>query len=145
MKVVDRELYLGVALSQIVENVGFRSMRKASPRLGHYEINGTRRILVRHTKSARGPWSFSFRPDDLRLIREELATSPLFFLGLVCGNASTCLLTADQLVQVIDLSTDDVQSIRVSARPGSSLSISGSAGSLDGKVTNHAFPSRLFL
>ena len=96
MKVVGRELYLGAALTQIVESTGFASMRKASRAFGHYTINENRRLLIRYTKSERGPWHFTFRSYDLQLIQCELEQHPQFFVGLVCGNQATCLLTATQ-------------------------------------------------
>ncbi len=144
MKIVDKELYLGAALTQIVECIGFASMRKASATLGHYEVNDSRRLLIRYTQSERGPWYFTFRPRDVRLMKEELGKARAFFLGLVCGNTATCLLTADQLVQVLDLALAESQSIRVHTRHGASLTVSGSGGALNGKVTHHAFPAGLF-
>lgn len=144
MKVIAKELYLGAALTQIVESFGFVSMRKASHTVGHYEINDSRRLFVRYTKSERGPWSFSFRPRDLELIQEELGSGLPFFLGLVCGNTATCLLTVDQLVQVLDIQTLDAQSIRVHTRPRASLNVSGSGGRLNDKVLLHAFPGGVF-
>ncbi len=150
MRVVDKELYLGAALTQIVESTRFSSMRKASAAIGHYEINETRRLLIRYSRSPRGPWYFTFRPRDLHLIRDEMAAGHAFFLGLVCGTTATCLLTTGQIGQVLDLPTTEAQpiteaqSIRVHTRPGASLSVSGSGGTLDGKVTHHAFPTRLF-
>ncbi len=144
MKVVDKELYLGAALAQIIECTGFTSIQKASATLGHYEVNAARRLLVRYTKSERGPWYFTFRPRDVRLMQKEMSNGAPFFLGLVCGNTATCLLTADQLTQVLDLAVADTQSIRVHTRHGASLTVSGSGGALDGKVTHHAFPSALF-
>ena len=146
MKVVDRELYLGAALAQIVESTGFECIRKVSPALGHYEVNGALRLLVRYTASRRGPWYFTFRPRDLDLVAKEVAADPPFYLALVCGTATICLLTAEQVVQVLDLDSavEEAQSIRVHTRPGASLSVTGSAGTLDGKVPNHVFPGTLF-
>lgn len=144
MKVVDRELYLGAALAQIVESFDFSSMRKASAVFGHYEFNETRRLLIRYTKSQRGPWYFTFRPRDLQLIQDELASDLPFFVGLVCSNTTTCLLTAEQVLQVLDLRACQSQSIRVHTRPRASLSVSGSGGSLGDKVMHHSFPAGLF-
>ena len=144
MKVVDKELYLGAALAQIVKSRRFTSMRKASTTVGHYTINETRRLLIRYSTSEHGPWYFTFRPRHLKLICKELQGPMPFFAGLVCGNNATCLLTADQLQQVLDLSEERAQSIRVYTRPGASLTVSGSGGTLDGKVTHHAFPGGLF-
>lgn len=149
MNVVDKELYLGAALAQIVESPGFESIRKAGPLVGHYCVNERHDVLIRHTKSERGPWYFTFRPRDVRAVRTGLDATCAepgrsFSVGLVCGNAVTCLLTAPQLVQVLDLGVEEPQSLRVYTRPGAQLAVSGSAGTLKGKVTTNAFPSGLF-
>ena len=144
MKVINKELYLGAALAQIIESPRFISLEKASAMVGHYAVNGARRVLIRHTKSARGPWYFTFRPRDMALIRAELASERPFFLGLVCGNAQTCLLTAGQVAHVLDPCAEEAQSVRVSTRPGASLTVSGSAAVLKGKVPSYAFPGSIF-
>lgn len=145
MKIVDRELYIGASLTQIVECTGFESIKKASATYGHYAVNDSRRLLIRQTKSSNGPWYFTFKDRDLRLIREEIELDKHFYLGLVCGKTATCLIRAEQLVQIIDLDLPEAQSVRVYTRPGSSFNVSGSGGSLAEKIPHLSFPGGIFL
>jgi hypothetical protein len=144
MKIVDKELYLGAALAQIVESSGFECIRKASLAFGHYELNGCRRILIRHTAAEGGPWYFTFRSRDLRPVRDDLSAGRELFLCLVCESEAICVLSAEQLRQIVDLDSEETQSVRVYSRAGGSIHVSGSAGELSEKVLKHAFPSRLF-
>lgn len=144
MKRSERDLYHGAALARIVEGTGFRSIRKASPHAGHYELNGSRRILMRHSAAESEPWRFIFREEELAVLREDGTAAERAFLCLVCRDELVCVLTVSQIPAVIDLTAETSQSIRVYSRRGSSIEVRGSAGHLDRKIPKHAFPARLF-
>lgn len=140
----NREHYVGAALTQILEVTGFRSIRKASNAFGHYEVNGSCRVLIRHSASAASPWLFTLRERDLELLRQERASERRAFLCLVCRDEHVCILTIDQVDVVVDLAAEEVQTIRVYSRRNSSIDVRGSASALDGKIPKHAFPGRIF-
>ena len=133
------------ALLQLVESSGFRTIRKASRVPGHYEINGDRRLLIRHSAAATGPWNFRFRRGDLAPLRDDRAAQRRVYLCLVCARETVCLLTSKQLQVTLDLAQEVDQWIRVYVRRNASIYVCGSAGTLDERIPNHAFPGRLFL
>ena len=151
MSLLDREMYHGAALAQIVESGGGASIRKASRAFGHYEIESGyfsagrgRRLLIRHSSAAAGPWRFVLRPKELALLRADQSDGCDVFVCLVCGTEAICVLTAVQIRQVVALDAAAPQSIRVYARPHASIHVAGSAGELPGAIPKHAFPGNLF-
>jgi hypothetical protein len=72
MKIQEKDLFHGAALTQIVEHESFKALNKADEKYGHYQVNHDRRLLVKHSKATSNTgtqtWSFSFKPDDIGIL-----------------------------------------------------------------------------
>lgn len=130
MRLSERELYHGAALTRILEGAGFRSIRKASALPGHYEVNGNVRVLMRYSGAGIPPWRFTLRDDELAVLRKDRTRRA--FLCLVCKDELVCVLTAAQVGAVIDLEAEASQSIRIYSRRGSSIEARAASGSSTG-------------
>jgi len=145
MKVQEKDLYHGAALTQITEHPSFKALNKADDKYGHYLINADTRVMVKHTKAKGARWQFTFQPDDLATLQEDIKSKYKTFVCLVCGHTTICMLDPDQLNQVIDLSRPRAQAVVVLVRkPGASMTVRGPFGELKGKIPHKTFPRSLF-
>src|SRR5438552_1824863 len=129
MKVQQKDLYHGAALTQLVEHDSFKALNKADGKYGHYLVNTDRRLMVKLTEKPHYPWSFTFQPDDLDTLRADIASGFRTFVVLVCGKATVCLLEQADYEAIIDLDAAGQQWIRVEV-PKASMRVRGSLGEL---------------
>ena len=55
MKICERDLYHGAALTKIVMHESFKALNKATEKYGHYQVNHNARLLTKHsTKTKKG-------------------------------------------------------------------------------------------
>ncbi|MFM8275302.1 MAG: hypothetical protein ACKODX_23620 [Gemmata sp.] len=143
MKVQQKDLYHGAALTQLVEHDSFKALNKADGKYGHYQVNTDRRLIVKLTEKAAAPWSFTFQPDDLDTLRADIASGFQTFVVLVCGKTTVCLLEHADFATLIDLNATGQQWIKVEM-PKASMRVRGSAGELKRAVKHNAFPADVF-
>ena len=143
MKIQDQDSYHGAALIQIVEDPSFKALNKTDAKYGHYTVNTDRRLFVKYLKKRNTPWRFTLQPDETTAIRHDIASGQRTFICLVCGRATICCLSQEELEQVIDLAAEKPQWIAVDIPPGGSQHVSGSAGRLPRTVPHNAFPSKV--
>lgn len=143
MKVQQKDLYHGAALTQLVEHDSFKALNKADGKYGHYLVNTDRRLMVKLTEKADDPWSFTFQPDDLATLRADIASGFKTFIVLVCGKSTVCLLEHADFAAVMDLNAPGQQWIRVEI-PKASMRVRGSAGELKRAIKHNAFPTDVF-
>ncbi len=145
MKVQQKDLYHGAALTQLVEHDSFKALNKADGKFGHCLVNTDRRLMVKMTEKANGPWQFTFQPDDLNTLRADIETGVITFVVLVCGQSTICLLEQNDYKAIIDLNAAGQQWIRVEVRsPGASMQVRGSVGELKRTIKHNAFPDKVF-
>ena len=144
MKIKDKDWFHGAALTQICEHESFTALNKASEKMGHYQINHDKRILVKYSSFERGPWQFTFRADDVETISEDIDAEQQSFLCLVCGYNTICMLDADEIETLLDLDFDESQWIKVDYPSGGSMRARGSEGELGHVVRHNIFPGGLF-
>lgn len=146
MKVQEKDLYHGAALTQIVEHPSFKALNKADDKYGHYLVNHDRRILAKYTKKVDSPWQFTFSEDDMRIVGDNLRTKgdTRAFICLVCGDKTVCLLDEKEIWEVLDLSRVAWQWIKVDAPKGCSMHVAGSKGVCKRTVSHSCFPDKLF-
>jgi hypothetical protein len=143
MKIQKQDAYYGSVLAQIIEH-DVATIRNIKSKLGLYEINGNKRILIKYaterTNDNNGAWRFTFSDDDL----DELKHCQ--FSVLVCGNhtneGTVCLLSTEDLDELLD---ENAKWIAVDYSDNSQITVTSSQGNLNHKVAHNAFPKNLFV
>lgn len=92
MKIQQKDYYHGAALTQIVEHESFKALNKTDEKYGHYKINHDIRLMVKMTSIENEPWQFTANASDLATMDEDINSRDQFFLCLVCGLNTICLL-----------------------------------------------------
>ena len=146
MKIQEKDIYHGSALTQIAEDPTFKALNKADARYGHYQVNTNRRLLVKYSKKERTPWQFTFTDDDIRTINDDLRRKDdRTFVVLVCGHECVAILDAAQINEVLDLSQLAVQWVKIELPSGGSMRASGTKGSCRYAVKHKDFPEKIFI
>ena len=144
MKVQEKDIYHGAALTQIVEHPSFKALNRASPKYGHYLVNTDRQVFVKYRTKRASPWQFTFQPDELSALSEAFDSGDKVYLCLVCDGATVCALNKREIARVVDVAADDPQYIRVQVPRGGRCHVNGSAGALGRAVPHNAFPEKVF-
>ena len=145
MKIQQKDLFHGAALTQLTEHASFKALNKADKKYGHYMVNTNRRLMVKLTAKEHGPWQFTFQPDDLDTLRSDFATrNNKTFVVLVCGETTICLLNRQDFKVVVDINATSAQWIRVDI-PRARMSVRGSKGELTHSIAHNSFPDTVFL
>ncbi len=143
MKIVQKHLANGAALSQLVDHEAFKSLGRLDATKGHYLVNGDRRILVKTTKEATQPWRFGLKPEDLKVLRDDIASKQKTFLCLICGTTSICVLDQADLDTVLDVNADGKQGLKVES-PVAGMRVRGPKGPLKKGIGHNVFPAKIF-
>lgn len=143
MKIQDKDMFHGAALTQIVESSSFKALNKVDRKYGHYTVNADRRLFVKYRTGNDPPWQFIFHAKELRAIRQDLQTGALVFACLVCGDNTICCLDDEEMRLLINIDSNSRQWIRVDVPMAGSLHVSGSAGKLARTIPHNAFPGKL--
>lgn len=142
MKIQQKDYYHGAALTQIVEHKSFKALNKADEKYGHYKINHDIRIMVKITSISDDPWQFTANASDLEIMHEDINSGDRFFLCLVCGLDTVCLLDCDQVQELLDISSRDQQWMRV--KNTGSLRAWSARTELARVIPHNAFPDKMF-
>jgi hypothetical protein len=153
MRVQNKHRFHGAALTQIVEHRSFKALNRASDAYGHYIVNTNpgdtsagREIFIKYIDSppGRSAWHFSLMEKELDRIGKAVSEDRPVSLVLVCGEQEVCLLSGDDLAEILDFAAAS-QSIRVSRPgPGKRLVVSGPSRPLRHTVPRTWFPAKLF-
>jgi hypothetical protein len=143
MKIQQKDLFHGAALTQLTEHPSFKALNKADAKYGHYLVNADCRLMVKLTAKGNGPWQFTFQPDDLNTLKSDIASGFKTFVVLVCGKKTICLLNRRDFRVVIDLNSASVQWVRVEI-PRARMSVRGSKGALKHAIAHNNFPDKVF-
>jgi hypothetical protein len=144
MKIQEKDLFHGAALTQIVEHRSFKALNKADEKYGHYQINHDRKLHVKHTKSTAAPWQFTFQQSDLTAIAKDIKSGAKTYICLICGDTTICTIDATEIGYVIDLTSSAPQWIRIEMPPKGSLWVRGSKGELKRSIPHNTFPEKVF-
>ena len=143
MKIKEQDFYYGAALSQISEYASLATVSKVKGEDGLFRINKDKHLLIRYSTVAEGEWRFSLRVVDVGAIARHFDTGN-FFVALVCGGSTICLLTKDDLAVLIDPFTPEPQWLSVSFDFGKQMQVNGTKGQLRYKIPHNAFPKNIF-
>ncbi|RUL82344.1 hypothetical protein [Tautonia sociabilis] len=72
MKIQQKDLFHGAALTQIIEHNSFKALNKVDDKYGHDLVNTDRRLMIKLTETDNPPWQFTFQPDDLQHLRDDI-------------------------------------------------------------------------
>jgi len=144
VKIQEKHIFHGAALTQIVEHPSFKALNRASNDYGHYLVNTDKQVFVKYRTGERSPWQFVFGADQIKKLHRAFESEDGVYLCLVCGSATVCALDREQIAAVLHIRADKSQSITVEAPKGRSCRVRGTAGQLRGTVPHKAFPSKLF-
>ena len=151
MKIQDKDIFHGSALTQIVEHPSFKALNKASEKYGHYLINTDQHIYVKHRSSPEKRkkdtgehWQFTLQEEEKQIFQEESKQFSRLFLCLVCGSKTICTLSADEIKGIIKLETPGTSWIHIVIPSGGSCHISGTDGKLKKTISHNSFPDKVF-
>ena len=144
MKIQQKDYFHGAALTQIVEHESFKALNKADLKYGHYKINHDIRLMVKISTNANDSWQFTVNENDLLTINEDIDSGDDFYLCLVCGLSTICLLDKSQIKQLVDLAAYEQQWIKVESKDGGSLRVRSKIIDLNRVIPHNAFPNNLF-
>ena len=144
MKIQEKDIYHGAALTQIVEHPSFKALNRATQKYGHYLINTDHHVLVKYRKSPRSPYIFQLQPEELSHLASVITSNSKVFFCFVCGKETVCALDKNELLTVLDLASLTRQSVRVEIPRGGSCHVSGTAGKLSRAVPHNSFPDKVF-
>jgi hypothetical protein len=99
----------------IADSTEFSALNKASRKYGHYVVNHDRNLFIKYNDgSGPGDYFFTFQPADKKLITETAPRARVYVV-LVCGDEAITGLSREELSELIDLDTPEVESIKVTA------------------------------
>jgi hypothetical protein len=144
MKIQEKDIYHGSALTQVVEHDQFKALNRATEKYGHYIINADRTIHIRHSTARRSPWTYTIKEHDCEIITEDIDAGKTVFIVLVAGSSTVCALNQDEIDTLLDRSCSTPQWLRLDVPTGGSIRVGGSSGELSRKVPHSSFPEKLF-
>ncbi|MBU1277055.1 MAG: hypothetical protein KJ720_16900 [Proteobacteria bacterium] len=141
MPVAAVDFYHGAALSLLIGHPAFETIKPLGK--GRYLVNGGIRVWLKFSKE-KSPWHFSFSPEEVAALGEDLKAGGKVFLCLVCRRDSICALDAREIAQAFKLRWDTEQSLTVTRVPGRKSYVEGPGSEVDGLILASAFPDKLF-
>jgi len=149
MKICERDLYHGAALTKIVMHESFKALNKATEKYGHYQVNHNARLLTKHsTKTKKGlthSWQFTFNPDDITVLKADIVTPGISsYVVLTCGQSAVCCITSEEIQKLIDMSESRAQGVSVTAEPGKQLRVGSGRVTRELLVPMNRFPKCVF-
>jgi hypothetical protein len=145
MRIQEKDVYHGAALTQIVEHPSFKALNKADDKYGHYQVNHDRRIIAKYSTGAHSPWQFTFSANDIRTVREDVARKDCkAFVCLTCGRDTVCMLNQREIAEVLNLSIIVQQWITVEVPKGGSIHVRGTNGNCRRSIAHSSFPNKVF-
>ena len=142
MGIDHKDFMHGAELIAIADSAEFTALNKASRKYGHYVVKHDRNLFIKYNDgSGPGDYFFTFQPTDKRLVRETAPNAHVYVV-LVCGDEVITGLSSEELSDILDLASSDLESIRVTASAGRQLRVKGSRGSLP-LIPRSSFPRRI--
>jgi hypothetical protein len=130
---------------QIVEHPSFKALNKADKKYGHYLVNADTRLWVKYRTNSEGPWQFTVGSAEIGALSVDFKLKGSTYLVLICGDYSICCLAEEQIMALIDTTTDLQQWIRVEAPANKNMRVTGSRNNDEPILIAHnSFPGCVF-
>lgn len=139
----------GAALVAIAQHRNFSALNKASGKYGHFKVNHDCHVFIKYRdESAQDShlgqdYIFTFKEDEVRLMRDSKSRTSTVYAVLVCGDEAITALSLSQLGELIDLPPTHQQWVNVHAEPRKRLRVRGPKGQLKRPVPRKAFPDQI--
>lgn len=129
MAIQKQEFYEGAALHQLIRGSTGTKVAFSSPL---FVFDERLQVHLKYSTAKRGPWGFTFMPEEQVLLSERSRVMPLV-IGLVCGADSVAALPYDDYANVATVK--DV-ALHISCRRShrEHFEIRGPDGALPGKI-----------
>lgn len=130
MGIQKQEFYEGAALHQLIRGSSGAKLIVHSPPF--FVFNGTLQVHLKYSTAKRGPWGFTFMPDEQVLLQQHAQEMSLV-IGLICGADGIAAVPYENYIRVAPARD---AALRVSCRRNhrEHFEISGPDGTLPGKV-----------
>ncbi|MFC0349245.1 DNA translocase FtsK [Undibacterium danionis] len=122
MKISERDFYYGAVLAKIIDYATTTSLAKVEGVRGQYVINDDRHILIKYSAGQGREWTFKFHPNEIANARPN-QTQRLFFIVLVCGVRTMCMLDSASIEALFSGNADQSNSLTVCDIRGSRLHV----------------------
>lgn len=133
MAIKKQEFYEGAALHQVIRASGAVQIQYHPP---FFVLDSAVAVYLKYSTKNRGPWGFTFTPDEQQRISLGGPTS-VTILGLVCGSDGVAALSQAQFLSISRIRSTALN-LSCARRYGEHYEVSGPDGVLKGKVA----PSR---
>ncbi len=130
MGIQRQEFYEGAALHQLIRGSSGTIVIVHAPPF--FICNGALQVHLKYSTAKRGPWGFTFTPNEQVLLRERAQEMPLV-IGLICGADGVAAVPYEDYVRVAPVKD---AALRVSCRRNhrEHFEISGPDGTMPGKI-----------
>lgn len=129
MAIKKQEFYEGAALHLLARAGAISGLQYVGP---FFKINGQLLLLLKYSTRTRGPWGFTFTPDEQRSIQQYAAELPIV-IALICGSDGVAALPYEAYTRI---AVPKATAFRVSCHRnhGKHYGIKGPDGQLAEKV-----------
>lgn len=138
MAIQKQEFYEGAALHQLIRGAGEVRIRHVAPL---FVLDERLQVHLKYSTVVRGPWGFTFNPDEQQLLLERASELPLV-IGLVCGADGIAIISFEQY---LGIARPHTAAIRVACfrKHREHFEITGPDGNVRGKVPPSDWPRLL--
>ncbi|MGE5403316.1 MAG: hypothetical protein ACM3PP_00050 [Candidatus Saccharibacteria bacterium] len=143
MKIQENDLFHGAVLTQIAQYNESVRISKINDKIGCYLIDNESLILIKYRTPNMAPWSFRLSEAD-RYMLMTLDEETRFFLVLVCGGVTICVLDKEEINELVDVSLEEDCSISVNLTYRTSMWVRGTHGELRHSIRHSDFPKKIF-
>ena len=135
--ITDYQTYCGSALGRLIDNIGIPlTVRRAfTDRNGYYILNEKLPMLIKYSRSRKGPWIFNYQKEHQLFYNELVRAFGECLTAYVCGKDGVPAVNQMQKRQFLDEVFDDQETVSIRRRLRKMYSIKGRDGELDGKVS----------
>lgn len=133
-----QEFYHGAAVSRLLEDTRCQSIKKHD--FG-YVVNSEVFIFLKYRTKSRSPWNFGFDEEDLERIHSLVNCFKKIVIVLICGGDGICAILWRDAEKLLGNKAGWICARR---KFNEQYGVTGSAGSLKGKVSLRQWPMIIF-
>lgn len=139
MTLRDCDLYYGAVFSMLLEKLGTQiSFAKVEEGTGLYCFEEKYLLYIKYSKARKGPWTFTFQPDHLLLLRNLQQHFESVLVAFVCGRDGILGIPLPDLRATMQLSSTVQESVIIRRRLKAMYSLSGSLGEAKRKFSRES-------
>jgi hypothetical protein len=138
VRIKDYEFYHGAALLRLTaaRQDGLLIRRLDDVGIGCYQVNGDIGVYIKYSTKRMSPWSFTFQRAHKDSLKQLNGLSASLFVLLVCHDDGVVSLDFDSAMSLLRPAKSAQWSISVERRPRHMYGVSGTGGSIIGKMAD---------